>query len=335
MKSHRSRRARRRTSGEPPTSGPLTANYKTFEGELDINVFATSETGELLQALVSSPPWPPQPFYYDLGTTDLGGGLGGLLAAVQGGTPINFFGVTEGGHLLWQYWNLSNWSGWQDLGAPDSSLGELASALGATNPTETGAWAFAVTDSAELVLYDLDTSEWQDLGTCQIAGGLGFSIAATCPQEGMAFVVGAAINGDVVVRPYGNGQWLGEWTDLAPPSNLKIETVSAASGPNALDLVAVDENGSVWYTNSADGVSFTTWEPIGGTKVLPGLTVGAIAPVPGYDHQLDVFALSEEGDFLWCWLTALQGWSQFANYGVWQRTSDEARPSRNRTRTAK
>jgi hypothetical protein len=321
MKAHRRARAGRRASGTPATGGPVTANYlySLPNEEVDINVFATSEKGQLLQAFVS-----PTPFFSNLGATNLGGGLGPLLAAVQGGTEAWFFGVTEGGHLLSQYWQDTDWSGWQDLGMPDSSLGGLAWALGATNPTRTGALAFAVTESARLVLRDIASSEWQDLGTCEIGGGLGYSIAATCPQEGLIFVVGAAIDGDVVVLPYSGGQW-GEWSILAHPPGLLIESVSAASGPNALDLVAVAEDGSVWYTYSADGRSFATWQQINSGKVvLPGLTAGSVSPYPasnqlypGYDHQLDVFAISEDGDFLWCWWTAKQGWTSWSDYGVW------------------
>ena len=266
----------------------------------------------MLQALVA-----PTPFFVNLGTTDLGGGLGPLLAAVQGGGLAWFFGVTQGGHLLSQYWAGMDWSGWQDLGAPDSSLGGLAWALGATNPTYKGAWAFAITENARLVLRDVAASDWQDLGTCEIAGGLGYSVAATCPKEGLVFVVAAAIDGDVVVRSYDGGQW-GDWSDLAHPQGLLIETVSAASGPNPLDLVAVAEDGSVWYTYSADGQSFAAWQQITNGKVLPGLTVGSCGPQSGYDHQLDVFAISEAGDFLWCWRTAQAGWSNWSDYGPWQ-----------------
>jgi len=57
MKTHRrSARAARRLTGTPPTGGPVTANYHYFDG-LDINVFATSEKGELLQALVAPREW--------------------------------------------------------------------------------------------------------------------------------------------------------------------------------------------------------------------------------------------------------------------------------------
>ena len=249
MKTHRRARAGRRASGTPATGGPVTANYlySVPNEEVDINVFATSEKGQLLQAFVS-----PTPFFSNLGATNLGGGLGPLLAAVQGGTEAWFFGVTEGGHLLSQYWqeyrlervagsgHARQFARWARLGA-GSDQPDADGCVGVRGHGKRPARAARHRQLGMAGSRDMRNWRRARIQHCRdVSSG------------GSVFRRGLGDRRHVVVLPYSGGQW-GEWSILAHPPGLLIESVSAASGPNALDLVAVAEDGSVWYTYSADG----------------------------------------------------------------------------------
>jgi hypothetical protein len=300
----------------PATSGPLTANYRFF-GALDINLFAISETGDLLQVLLTNSP--SKPYFSNLGATQLGGGLVGAIAAVQGGDMCYFFALADNNNLLAQRWGGQDWSGWWEIGAAAPELGSLTSAIAAVNIGDSSAQLYAITEIAGLACYDISSSQWFDLGMCSIGGGLGAAVAASASANGAIAVVCSTVSGSLVLRQYDNGGW-SDWLEVTPPSDLEIQSVTAAYVQTMLHIAATDQNGMIWYANSADGHSFSPWQVITSPSqpVMPGSTLGSVAYAENYDHQLDLFSISQsDGELLWCWCTESSGWSAWTSFGVW------------------